>query len=168
MFKKNIDTNDRSAMIKFLSNHSRYYTMNSWNRSSSYANNVKIYNLAIPADLVDKAYDFVSIGSDDYDLAVRSIIHDFYIETGYNIGSNGRSGGYLVLYDDKSARSIDKDEDFNNWGDDELRDRVKLVSKFDECCDDIIDTFIDHLKNCTIGTIEVTRTIPAVLYNYND
>ena len=165
MFKKDIDTNDRSAMIKFLSNHRRYYTMNSWNRSSSYANNVKIYNLAIPADLVDKAYDFISIGSDDYDFAVRSIIHDFYMKTGYNIGSNGRSGGYLVLYDDKSVRSINQDEDFEDWGNDELKSRVELVTAFDECCDDIVATFIDHLKKCHIGMVEVRHMEPAVLYD---
>lgn len=60
MFFKEVDKNDRNAMIEFLSNHFRYYTMNSWNRLTSYANNVKIYNLPIDTEIHDKAYDFLS------------------------------------------------------------------------------------------------------------
>lgn len=37
----------KKEMIEFLKNHKRYWTMNSWNGSSSYANNVKIYNLGM-------------------------------------------------------------------------------------------------------------------------
>lgn len=47
-------------MIEFLKNHERYWTMNSWNGSSSYANNVKIYNLGMDHDLEMKAYGLLA------------------------------------------------------------------------------------------------------------
>lgn len=40
-YEKKVNTKDRKEMIAFLKNHFRYDTMNSWNRSTSYANNVK-------------------------------------------------------------------------------------------------------------------------------
>lgn len=55
-FAKEVDTTDRKAMADFLTNHFRYDTMNSWNESTSYANNVKIYNLGIEdKEVLDKA-----------------------------------------------------------------------------------------------------------------
>ena len=45
MFSVKVDMRSRKAMTEFLENHFRYSTMNSWNGSTSYANNVKYYNL---------------------------------------------------------------------------------------------------------------------------
>ena len=93
----------KKEMIKFLKNHERYWTMNSWNGSSSYANNVKIYNLGMDHDLEMKAYDllaeegFNDLLASDYEF----LIERFEEETGYTIGFNGRSSGYLVLYDNE-------------------------------------------------------------------
>ena len=50
----------KKEMIEFLKNHERYWTMNSWNGSSSYANNVKIYNLGMDHDLEMKAYGLLA------------------------------------------------------------------------------------------------------------
>ena len=44
-FNQKVDLRNRKEMINFLTTHFRYYTNNSWNLSTSYANNVKIYNL---------------------------------------------------------------------------------------------------------------------------
>jgi len=41
MFFKPVDLRSQKAMVEFLSNHFRYNTMNSWNNSTSYANNIK-------------------------------------------------------------------------------------------------------------------------------
>ncbi len=40
----------RDEMVVYLWKHFRYFTMNSWNRSKSYARNVKIYNLGLTED----------------------------------------------------------------------------------------------------------------------
>ena len=44
-YYKDIDLRSRKAMTTFLENHFRYPTMNSWNNSTSYANNMKVYKL---------------------------------------------------------------------------------------------------------------------------
>ena len=51
MFYKEVNVKNRGEMIAFLKNHFRYHTMNSWNRSTSYTNNIKLYNIDKPADI---------------------------------------------------------------------------------------------------------------------
>ena len=167
MYAKDIDTTDKKAMIAYLENHPRYYTLNSWNGLTSYSNNVKLHKLPIPDDLVDKAYEFIGLEHPEFDMDCQDLIQDFEYETGYSIGVNGRSGGYLVMYDtildEKSktrktiCHSVDSDADFSEWSMDELRDRTKIVMRFDKLCDDIIDLFIDHLQRCDIDDVVIIR-----------
>ena len=86
----------RSRMIDYLSNHFRYFTMNSWNRSTSYANNVKIYNLPIPNS--DTAYELIQ--SDWFYHEASFIMDQFAVDNAYEYqaGFSGRSGGYIVMY----------------------------------------------------------------------
>lgn len=197
MFSKKVDKRSRKAMIEFLTEHFRYSTMNSWNCSSSYAHCVKYGNLNLTKEQSDKFFEMLS--SDDnefFDCYAEPLIEGFREETGYTAGFNGRSGGYLVMYEGcyetlgyKSrcthcyqnnyktveesgnicgrcgkptrvnlekpitvfqvypGRSIDQDEDFEEWSLDSIRDRVKLVQRFDELCDDIRDElcyYLDH------------------------
>lgn len=164
MFTKTVNHNNRQEMIDFLTNHFRYYTMNSWNRRTSYANNVKIYNLDLQQEIRNKAWDFLDAECEDFWFNVHDLIADFEIETGYTAGFNGRSGGYIVLYDtvvnDKGNRSaamhdIDQYEDFDEWETDELIERVKLVQAFDRLCDAIREEFIYFVTNAEIKDVEV-------------
>ena len=84
-------------MIDFLVNHFRYDTMNSWNRSTSWANNLKVYNV-IPNKLQDKVFEMME--ADDFYLEANELITDYDRENNYALqaGFNGRSGGYLVMY----------------------------------------------------------------------
>lgn len=158
-FAKEVDTTDRKAMADFLTNHFRYYTMNSWNASTSYANNVKIYNLGIKdKEVLDKAWDIVCSDIDRYEMYdnFRQIIDEFRESEGYDIGFNGRSEGYIVMYAmeyDVSrkamavypGRSIDQYEDFydeESWSMEELKDRCELVCTFDRTCDRIREEFL--------------------------
>ena len=65
MYYKEVDKRYREAMTAFLKKHFRYHTMNSWNRSTSYANNIKLYNLNFSKTPLDKILipnlDFVFI-----------------------------------------------------------------------------------------------------------
>lgn len=101
MFIKKVDLRSRKKMTEFLSGHYRYDVSNSWNRMTSFANNVKLYNLDIPKELMDRAYEIVcsDIDTFEYDSLVDTLISDFYKDTGYTALFNGRSGGYIVLYD---------------------------------------------------------------------
>jgi hypothetical protein len=156
MFKKTIDTTNRKTMVDFLTNHYRYNTLNSWNRSTSYANNVKIYNLEVDSDIKDAMYQLLC--ADCYDLQddIHFLIKDFEKLTGYTAGFNGRSAGYIVMYDYDAkthkvycGRSIDMNEDFDDedeWDLNSLKERVELVTHFDELCDNIIATVVDYCK----------------------
>lgn len=72
--------------------------MNSWNNSTSYANNVKVHRLPIPRELQDTCYDLSS--TEDFHAELRDVFENFGDEVNYQYGIsfNGRSSGYLVLY----------------------------------------------------------------------
>lgn len=173
MYAKTVN-NTREDMIAFLTNHFRYNTMNLWNQSTSYANNVKIPNLNLPSELIDKAYDFLCVDDDysSFQISMHELINDFRKETGYDIGFNGRSAGYLVLYYaeyDRNTgklttypgRNIDMDADFEDWPDEALIDRMNLVCRFDKLCDEIRDVFIDTLR--TYDIVEETVMVPKTV-----
>src|SRR3990172_8605085 len=101
MFFQKVNHSSRKAMVDFLTKHPRYWTMNSWNRLHSYAQNVKLSHLNIPEDLMETAYEFLEVdGEEEPWVAIRdewsnwSYTHD----RDYEIGMNGRSNGYMVLF----------------------------------------------------------------------
>jgi len=97
-FQKKVDRRSRSAMVDFLKRHYRYDTMSSWNRLTSYANNIKFHRLGLASEQEDKAYKMLDT---DFWEEIRSPIDDFTHDQShrYTIRSNGRSGGYLVLHE---------------------------------------------------------------------
>jgi len=97
-FIKKVDKRSRKAMIAYLSNHFRYNTMNSWNRSTSYAHCIKVHRLGLTSKQVDKAFDLVN--AENFWDEFQYLIQDFNVDHDYQwqVGTNGRSGGYLVLY----------------------------------------------------------------------
>lgn len=158
-------------MTDYLKNHFRYNTMNSWNRSTSYANNIKLHNLHLPKEIKDKAWDFVcgDIECLDWQFAVDDAFFQFLKETGFSAGFNGRSGGYIVMYEtgtDNSGktvvypgRSIDMYADLDDedeWDIHSLQERVRLVQRFDKMCDDLREEFIYILSNSVIEKYPVT------------
>ena len=108
MFYQKVNRRSREAMTGFLARHYRYNTMNSLNCFTSYANNVKIQNLDIPSELQDLAYDVASgeVEAPDWDIFFARTVSDFYQRTGYHIGFNGRSSGYLVLYEAQANNPV--------------------------------------------------------------
>ena len=97
-FFRAVDFRSRSAMADFLQSHFRYPTMNSWNRSTSYACNLKIHNLKLVTEIADKLYDMIC--TQEFFSAQSALLAEFGEQHGYcwQAGMNGRSGGYLVLY----------------------------------------------------------------------
>lgn len=99
MFYKEVNLKKRGEMIAFLKKHFRYHTMNSWNRSTSYANNIKLYNIDKPAD-VDQDRWWEMLGITDWQEKLSDLLEDFGRSHNWiwQAGINGRSGGYVVLY----------------------------------------------------------------------
>ena len=99
MYYKEVDKRYREAMTAFLKKHFRYNTMNSWNRSTSYANNIKLHQIDKPEDIdSDTWYEMLWIT--EWQEKLSDMLEDF--DRKYNwqwqAGINGRSGGYVVLY----------------------------------------------------------------------
>lgn len=172
MFYQKVNKRSRAAMTGFLTQHYRYNTMNSLNCFTSYSNNVKIQNLDIPSELQDLAYDVASgeVEAPDWDVFFARTVSDFYQRTGYHIGFNGRSSGYLVLYEAEAnedgtyslypGRSIDMYDDFAGWDMQNLRGRVELVQDFDRTCDRLREGFIFMLEHYTPGEYTEVKRIP--------
>lgn len=99
MFYKEVNYKKRGEMVAFLKNHFRYLTMNSWNHSTSYANNIKLYNLDKPSD-IDQDRWWKMFGITDWQENLSSILENFGRSHNWlwQVGINGRSGGYVVLY----------------------------------------------------------------------
>ena len=96
-FYQDVDKRSKKAMVDFLSGHYRYNTMNSWNNSTSYANKVKIWDV-IPSSLQDKVFEMMAV--DDFYTDINDTLRDWGEENKweYQAGFNGRSGGYIVMY----------------------------------------------------------------------
>jgi len=88
----------REEMISFLAGHFRYHTTNPWNKATSYAHNMKIYTF--PDKYHDKLYELLNV-PEMYDNHINPLVYDFDKKHNYKwqAGFNGRSGGYLVLYE---------------------------------------------------------------------
>lgn len=159
----------RKEMVDVLKSHFRYNTANSWNQSTSYARNVKIYNLDLSEELLDKAYDLIfedgfnDLMDDQYCFLKEQFEED---ADGYSIGFNGRSAGYLVLYHKNYPfRSLDMHEDFEDFDDFEIRERYELVKTFDQCCDYFVDAFKYAIENVKVEEEEVVITKTVKVYS---
>ncbi len=99
MFYRPINLKKRGAMIAFLKKHFRYNTMNSWNQSTSYANSIKLHNVAKPDD-IDSDTWWEMIGVSEWQEKLSDLLEEFGEKYNWQwqAGINGRSGGYVVLY----------------------------------------------------------------------
>ena len=97
-FAQKIDMRSRKKMTEYLKNHFRYFTANSWNRSTSYACNLKIYKLGLSREIENKLYEMTE--SQEFFDYLRDLLDEFNEQHNYRwqAGMNGRNGGYLVLY----------------------------------------------------------------------
>lgn len=98
IFSEPVDLRSRKEMTSFLQGHFRYPTMNSWNCATSYACNLKIHRLGLKAEIESKLYDM--LGTQEF-YCLRQETLDLFNEMHnyrWQAAFNGRSGGYLVLY----------------------------------------------------------------------
>lgn len=104
-FFKPVDKRSVNAMLGYLTNHFRYHTAGSWNKSTSYANNLKIYKLGLSHETAKRLYDLLDV--QEFHDEIRLLIQEWEHKHDYlwQAGFNGRNGGYLVLYQGKREPS---------------------------------------------------------------
>jgi hypothetical protein len=90
----------KAAILAFLSGHFRYHTMNSWNLGTSYAVQQKISQLNLTAEQRTACYAMLDVEDSAVLCGYNEVLQAFDRRHDYcwQIGANGRSGGYLVLY----------------------------------------------------------------------
>lgn len=90
----------RRAMIEYLAGHFRYNTMNSWNQSTSYAVCVKVHRLGLDRATENACCEMLDVEGCWDESGYNEFLHEFDRRHSHiwQIGTNGRSGGYLVLY----------------------------------------------------------------------
>ena len=169
----------------YIHKHFYYYTMNSWNRSKSLANNVKIYNLPMTAEQQNKFFDLCcdeNLNNELY-FNINMILEDFASENEFEIAFNGRSGGYLVAYNKREngfascENVIDEDLiDFESydkllnyykekfcWSFRDCQAELKSIIErnfeicvlFDDCCDDVLNELKYLLDNAKVEEEEI-------------
>ena len=171
--KSGVDICSTKSMFEFINEHFRYWTMNSWNRLESIANKVKLYELGLDGDwctVLDYLNDEHDIGGLQCEIEelVWQWEHD---HPGYSLGFNGRSAGYLVIYNHNKKegtvnfRSILPDwlegfDTYEEWKEyvkeycvysvkdliPELRNYVELIRSFDKLCDQLRDIVNEYSK----------------------
>jgi len=154
-----VEYTSREELLVYLVSHPRYWTANSWNSSTSFAHRVKLDDLCLTAEEDEGA--LAVLESDVWGEAIKGLIRDFNDDTGnrYDIGQNGRSGGYLVLYpisDGKIYPVGSGDKDFyEDYTDEDLLELVKDVQMFDEAVLRITDTFAELCGKTELEEIEI-------------
>jgi len=181
-FCQPVDFRSRTSMTEFLQDHFRYHTMNSWNCSTSYACNLKIHKLDLESDLASRLAKLIRLP--EFYETINDLCREFDSnhQHEWQAAFNGRSGGYLVLYQGEKepesirvttylGRSTDMGEDFSDWEMGQLRERVKLVQEFDQLADDIVQEAIYIAQNYEIQdetyTVEKTRQVLVPLETAN-
>lgn len=181
-YVKGIDITNDKQMFNFLKDHYQYYTMNSWNGLKSIANNVKVYKLNLSGD----CYNALTFLQDDDYLTINCMIDEWqYEHPGYVVGFNGRSGGYLVLYNADNNKTVLPDEvDYNDDYEGykemcreyfgsvkaaryKLVEMVKLVQDFDRLCDQLRD-YVNELSTQDFAARALERTVDLFNENYYD
>lgn len=179
-YTKGIDITKDKSMFNFIAGHPTYYTMNSWNRTRSIAHNVKLYNLGLEGDW---GRALAHLESGEYD-TIHFMIEDWEREhPGYKVAFNGRSNGYLVLYNKESFRSAIPDTlDYETYEDykadmrdyygsvranrDELVEFVRLVQAFDKLCNEIRD-FVNDLSKLSYELEEMQKIVETFNLEYS-
>ena len=106
--KTGVDICSAKSMFNFINEHYTYFTLNSWNQLQSIAHNVKLYNLQLEGDwCVAMDYLFSENDIGDLQFEIHMMIKDWEADhPGYLLGFNGRTSGYLVMYNKDNNRSI--------------------------------------------------------------
>lgn len=172
-FEERVNKASRRSMIDFLVNHFRYDTMSSWNKSTSYAHNIKITHLPLPNDIDETTWAMLDCPEWYHHMNDLMRAFDEAHKHKWQVGTNGRSGGYIVLYQGgikdrrpfvQPGRSLDQDEDFHDWDMDDLKNRVNIIQDFDMLTADIVMDFGAFCRSFDVAnkTIFVPKTIKVL------
>jgi hypothetical protein len=136
--------------------------MNSWNRSTAPAYNLKVYNV-IDNDLQDKVFEIMEC-ENFYD-KIDHLIQEFDEENNhkYQAGFNGKSGGYLVLY---IGGKHEDGQVYTKPGIsiDEKDVPADVLKRFRRLAVDIVKTTEELAKSAEIEEVPSGETVKLLIY----
>lgn len=164
MFRKEIDTSDREAMLCFLEEHPKYHLYNSWNPVRGFSQCIKIHTLDVDDKTKNKFYDMLSL---DDNFEIQMIFADVFDNfrnnnPDYTIHVNGRNDGYLVLHADNNQIYQDRLNCLDDLENTELRELTNTVISFDEAADTLIE-FLSELADET-KVVEKEILVPKKIH----
>lgn len=180
-YKTDIDITHDKEMFEYLKGHFQYSTCNAWNCLKSVANNVKLHSLNLEGDYW-QAYRALQLYG--YDV-ISAIIEEWEAQhPGYTVGFNGRSSGYLVLYNDGNIFNVlpeyitcytyDEYKEYckENYGGvvaarPYLVELTKLVRDFDKLCDELRD-YVNSLSKEDFVENAMTLALEDFNSTFND
>lgn len=157
-YKKGINVSNSKQMFNFLIEHFTY--------DGDIANNVKLYNLNLSGDIA-VAQGKLQLGENKI---IEKMIDNWKLKhEGYEVGFDGRSDGYLVLYPKEGRypywlRCSEDYEDYKQYCKDyeggviynkySLVPFYKVVRDFDKLCDHLRD-YVDELSTQSFNEEEL-------------
>ena len=173
LFYNGLKENTLEKKFEYIKEHFKYFTMNSWNGLKSIANNIKVYNLNLDNEIIDKSFEIISNSQycDNVYENLNFTIEEFERLTNAEIFFNGRSGGYIVLTPKNGHNILDLyfsdnicefdtfkqfkkesiDSDFSNndieYMNGQLLECYYLLKAFDKLCDILRYDFIYQVKD---------------------
>lgn len=97
IFFTGLEEKTLESKFEYIKEHFTYDILNSWNRLDSIANKVKVWDLKLTREQVDKFFELLDVDEDCIYANLRFTIEDFEDITDTEVFFNGRSCGYLVL-----------------------------------------------------------------------
>lgn len=184
-FDKTQKVKTAKQKFNYLKEHFKYYTMSSWNGLASIANNVKVHNLPLTKEQRKRFFELVcdeELNEQLYDIINSMLYHFKTLNKRYKVYFNGRSGGYLVLYNDNNNQSVlseyiedasSYEEAINEYKSDYntttkearanidylINNNFDIVQAFDKFCDDVLSELINILNNATVEEEEEQITV---------
>ncbi len=104
-FEQKVNFSSIEEMAGFLAGHFRYSVVNGWNPQTSYANNLKVYDVGLDSGTQARILDLMN--TEDFWDEINHLVWMFGYEHSFEweAAFNGRSGGYLVLYNSRQEPS---------------------------------------------------------------
>lgn len=179
-FDKTAGIRSLAGKFDYIKNHFTYWPYNSWNGGQNIANKVKVDEMDLGRERINRVFEMMDADNEEYWFHINNYLDEECEDRGLQVGFNGRSAGYLVLYShDKKSGDVLMGEywDHNSYREwlayyaegwdyhaaqADLRYMIErdfeIVRSFDQLCDNMRENLIYMADNYMIEEEEYVIT----------
>ena len=186
-FDKTAGVKTLTGKFNYIKNHYTYWPYHSWNGGKNIANKVKVDEMGLSRACLGKVFEMMDADHEGYWFYINDYLEYECEDKALEVGFNGRSSGYLVLYaEDKHKPNCLCGEyfDYDSYKDwlaayaegwdyraaqADLRYMIErdfeIVKKFDQLCDNMRENLIYMAENYEVEeeTYTVTKTVKRLV-----